>query len=262
LNKLYKHKDLLFELIKREIRTRYKGSQLGQIWSLISPLLFLIIYTVIFGVIFKSRFGILKDESIYDFSLTLFLGLSIFNSISESINSSPQIIVNNPNYVKKVIFPIELLNVSNVITSLYYTVINILIITIIEIISQKHLSLEIVFIPLLIIPIFFISLGLSLILSTLGVFIKDISHSVVFISTLILYGSAVVYPVTRISDKLWRYMKYNPILLIINETRNIILWDKHINWYSILYIYVSSIIILIIGYLFFNKYRVYFAEFV
>ena len=122
-----KHKDLILELTSRELQLRHKGSRLGHSWSIISPLLMLCLYVFVFGVIFHGRFGVLEKESFLDFALALFLGLSIFNVISETISISPTLIISQPNFVKKIVFPLELLSLTKVITSFYHSLLSILI---------------------------------------------------------------------------------------------------------------------------------------
>jgi lipopolysaccharide transport system permease protein len=258
--KTIKNRDLLLQFTKRELQLQHKGSRLGSLWNIISPLMMLALYLFIFGVIFNGKFGVLKNESFIDFALALFLGLNIYNIISESIISSPLIIVNQPNFVKKVVFPLEIIPISKITASLYNTLIGMCICVVLTPLGHGGLHLKVLIIPILIAPVVFTALGISWALSALGVFIRDINHVTNFLSAAIMYGSAIVYPTSRIPLRLYGILKFNPILTSIDESRRVLLWDSNINYTDIVFSYIISLIILYIGYYLFKKISPYFAE--
>lgn len=257
---ILKYKDLIYQFTKREIESRHKGSNLGQSWAILSPLLVLGLYFFIFGLIFSSRFGILKNENYFDFGISLFLGLTIYNIISESISTSPTLIVSQPNYVKKVIFPLEVLSISKIISSFYFSLYSLLIILVLLPFSHSIISIKILILPILLIPLFILCLGISLLLSSLGVLFRDINHITAFLNTLLMYVSAVVYPPSKLPLSLYNILKYNPILILIAEIRNITLYNISINYWHIIYIYTSSIVIYAFSLLIFNKLKIHFPE--
>jgi lipopolysaccharide transport system permease protein len=257
---LHKSKDLIIQLSLREIRMRYRGSKLGQLWVLINPALMLSLYLFIFGLVFQGRFGVIEKENYFDFALELFVSLTMFNIISETINTSPTLILAQPNFVKKIVFPLDILSILKLISCLYFSLYNIILILILIPFSHCHLSYYSLELPLLIIPIIFISLGISWGLSALGVFFRDLNHITSFISTALMYGSAIVYSPLKLPVAMYNILKYNPILLIIDQIRCILLWGKGVSILSILEDYAYSILILLIGRLIFQRLRHHFAD--
>ena len=254
------HRDLIIQFTKRELETRHKGSQLGQMWAIISPLMLLGLYLFIFGFVFGGRYGVLKNENFFDFALALFLGLSLFNAIAETITSAPNLIVAQPNFVKKIVFPLEIIPLTKVISSLYYSMLSVLICILLSPFSHGGFSIYIIMLPFVILPLFITALGLSWGISAIGVSLRDVNHITGFASTALMYASAIVYPPNRVPKELWMILKINPLPIIIDQARNIILWQTKPNLQDLGSAYLSSTIILIIGYKLFKKLRPTFAE--
>jgi len=257
---LHKHRDLIIQFTKRELELRHKGSRLGHYWAILSPLSMLSLYLFIFGFIFQGKFGVLKEESFFDFALSLFLGLSLFNVISETISTAPTLIVAQPNFVKKVVFPLEILSIARLAASLYYSLLSVALCILLAPLGHSTINLNILFLPLLIIPLIMMGLGISWGLAAIGVFIRDINHITGFLSTALMYASAIVYPPSRIPQQLWNILKLNPIPVIVNQARCVLLWNQTINFKDLAIIYITSFIILLVGYSLFSKLRSTFAE--
>ena len=258
--RFYKHRDLIIQLTKRELEIRHKGSKLGHIWAILSPLMMLSLYLFIFGVVFQGKFGVLKNENFFDFALALFLGLSLFNVIAETINTAPLIIVSQPNFVKKVVFPLEIIPLTKLIASLYHSMLSVFLCILLAPLGHGSFTFNILLLPILIIPLMMLGLGLSWGIAAVGVFLKDINHVTGFIASALMYASAIVYSPTRVPERLWNILKLNPIPIIVNQSRTIILWNGNINYRDLLVAYISSFIILILGYSIFAKLRPSFAE--
>ena len=259
--KIYKDRDLIMQLTKRERQMRHKGSRLGNLWALISPCMMLGLYLFIFGFIFKSRFGVIPNETFFDFALAMFLGLSIFNLISETISSSPNIIISQPNYVKKVVFPLYILSICKVLTSLYFTLVSILICCVLIPFSSTQINFKaFIYLPIILLPLIIICLGLSWGIAAIGVFYRDLNHLTGFISTSLMYASAIVYAPAKLPLQIFKYLKYNPILLIVDQFRKLLLWNNNINISDLIIIYIISIIIFMSGYYTFKTLKPYFAE--
>ena len=233
---------------------------MGHIWSVLSPCMMLGLYLFVFGLIFGGRFGILKDENIFDFALALFLGLSLFNAVAETISSSPTIILAQPNLVKKVVFPLEIIPLSKVIASLYNSLLSIFICILLIPLSHAGFNIQIILLPILLFPLAMICLGLSWGLSAIGVFYRDINNLTAFASTALMYASAIVYSPSRIPTKLSFIFKFNPILNIIDQSRRITLWHQSISLSTILIVYLTSTLILLLGYYLFVSLKPFFAE--
>jgi len=254
------HKDLLIQLTKREIDLRHRGTKLGHLWSIVTPSLMLCLYLFVFGLIFGGKFGVLENENIFDFALALFLGLSLFNVISETIGNGPTLIVSQPNFVKKVVFPLELISVAKVLSSMYFCLFSIIICVSIVPFTHGTITLKIFYMPIILGPLLMISLGISWSLAALGVFFRDLNQTTNFTSTLLMYASAVVYSPAKLPLTAYKILKYNPILITINSLRQILLWNIKLDFYSIAYSYFFGAFTMISGYYLFKRLRPYFAE--
>jgi len=259
-SKFYKNRDLIFQFTRREIEMRHKGSRLGHLWALLTPLMMLSLYLFVFGIIFGGRFGVLKDENFFDYALSLFLGISLFQIIADTISSSPSLIVNQPNFVKKVVFPLEVLSLSRVIASTYFASLSILITIILAPFSHGGLTLRILELPVIIFPLVLIALGLSWALCAIGVFYRDLDHTTPFIVTAFMYGSAILYSLTRIPPNIAKVLQYNPLVSIINEARRIALWNQPLQLDVLGYSYFCSVLVFTVGLMLFSRVRPYFAE--
>ena len=260
IKNLYKNRDLILQLTRREVQVRHKGSELGHFWGLLSPLMMLGLYLFIFGIVFGGKFGVLPNENFYDFALALFLGLSLFNLIAEVINISPNLILSQPNFVKKVVFPLEIIPLTKIISSLYFCLISVLICVALAPFGHGGITLKALLLPLIIFPIAMTALGISWALAAIGVFVRDINHITGFLATALMYASAIVYPPSRVPKNIWFILKINPLPILIDQARTIVLWNGKPNYNDLGYCYLVSIIILVIGYKIFSKLRPVFAE--
>ena len=166
---LVKNSQLIFQMIKREVIGRYKGSVFGLAWSFFNPILMLTVYTFIFSVVFKSRWGSSGSDSKTEFALTLFVGMIIFNLFSEAINRSPSLIVERVNYVKKVVFPLEILPLVNLGAALFHSLISISVLILAIVIINGQIFWTAFLLPLVLLPLIFLILGISWFLAALGV---------------------------------------------------------------------------------------------
>lgn len=252
MKEIIKHRELLFQLTKREIATRYKGSHLGLIWFIAQPLLMLVVYTFVFSVVFKARWGATEASNL-EYSLILFSGITTYNLFSDIISRAPNLITSNTNYVKKVVFPLELLPVVTLLSSLFFSAISYIILLVFIFIMNGSLNWTTVMLPIIILPLCFLSLGLSWIISSLGVFFRDISHLVGVLLTALMFLSPVFYPVTSVPENMRFIYSFNPLSYVIEEVRNILLVGTFPDIGQIMLGLLISIIILIIGYRWFVK---------
>jgi len=257
---LYRHRDLVIQFTRRELELRHKGSRLGHLWALLSPMMMLGLYLFVFGLIFGGKFGVLPTENFFDFALALFLGLSLFNFIAEAIAVGPTLIVNQPNFVKKVVFPLEIIPLSSVASSLYYSLLSVLLLILLAPFSHGGLTWEALILPVLIAPLAMMALGIAWALAAIGVFVRDINHLTAFVSTAIMYGSAIVYAPARVPASIWSVLRFNPLLILIDQARRAVLWHAPVGLQELAYAYICSGFVLAIGYGIFAILRPYFAE--
>jgi lipopolysaccharide transport system permease protein len=261
--KIWRQRDLVWQFTLREIHIRHKGSRLGMVWALINPLSMLALYWFVFGVIFGSTIGTLPHETKFDFALMLFLGLSLFHVFSETLGWAPSLIAANPNFVKKVVFPLDMLPVAKIGDTVFHLAVSLVLIVIGSAFGSTGLTAAVLWLPVLVAPLVMIALGLAWTLASVGVFLRDIGQVTAFISTAVMFASAVPYPATKILEKapaLWPLLRLNPILQVIDLTRHVALWHEPMNWVKLGYVYAAGLAILLAGHLCFSVFRRSFAE--
>lgn len=252
------NKDLLIELIKRDISSRYRGSFMGLLWSIVNPIVMLAIYTTVFGYFLKVKWA--GTENSIDFSLVLFAGLIVFNFFSECINRAPGLVLGNTNYVKKIIFPLEILSWMSIGTSLFNALISFSVWVMFYLLIHKYLSWTIIFVPLIVLPLIFVALGMSWFLSSCGVYLRDIGQITNIITTCLMYLSPVFYSVKTLPDNLKVLLLANPLTFIIEEIRKVMLYGLLPDFQG-LAIYTSlSLFGAWLGFVWFQKTREGFAD--
>ena len=252
--------ELIVQLTKRDVLGRYRGSFLGIFWSLLRPLFMLAVYTVVFGYIFESKLGNHPDESKLDFTLALFCGLALFDFFAESLSRAPTLVLANPNYVTKVVFPLEILPVSAIGAALIHLLISFVPLVVGLWVAHGSVPLTILYLPLILLPLILLSLGLSWFLASLGVFIRDINTVVPVVIVIILYASAVFYSISRVPPKLLSIVLYNPLALVIDQARNAVLWGIAPVWGRYTLALVACFAVTVLGYAFFMRTKNAFAD--
>ncbi len=251
---------LIVDMTKREIKKRYQGSIFGLAWAFINPLLMLAVYTFVFTVIFQRRWGISENESRADFPLLLFTGLIIFSIFSESMNHSPGLIIGNVNYVKKVIFPLEILTWVSVGGTLFHALVNLTILLVVQLLFKGIFPFTVFLLPFTLLPIILLSLGVSWFLSSLGTYFRDISQVLGFFTTFLMFSSAVFYPLSGLPEKYQKWLRLNPIALIIDESRKMLIFGQYPDWTSVGILIVASALVAFLGFWWFQKTRKGFAD--
>ena len=220
--KLWKKRDLVLALTKREISAKYKGSAVGLGWALLTPVAMLGVYTFVFAGIFKARWpGAESDPA--EFAFNLFAGLIVFNVFSEVVNRSPEAINSNKNLVTKVIFPTETICLSYTLSAIAQAIASLAVLIIALIIWKQEVHIQWLYIIPTWIPLLLLSLSSSWILATVGTFIKDVNHIAAVSTNFILFLSAVFYPVEALPSKIQFIAKLNPLIPIITATRRVII---------------------------------------
>ena len=190
---LWQHRALLGQFILRNVELRHKGSHLGLIWSFLSPILMLGLYVLVFGYIFKGSFGVLPNETPVDYAMGIFLGLMIFHFVSEVMGTAPGIIVSNPNFVKKVVFPLEILPAATVGGAAFHMLISFGLALLGILLLAPTFGFGIFWIPVIFLPLGLFALGLGWLLSAIGVFFRDINQLIQFLSMALMWASGIFY---------------------------------------------------------------------
>ncbi len=260
---LFSRRELLWQFLVRNVKSRHRGSLLGAVWLGLNPLLMLSLYVFAFGVVFGGRFTDSPDESTLDYGLGVFLGLNVLGLVSGTIGASPGIIVGQPNFVKKVVFPLEILPAANV-GALSYDLLIGLSLCLLGVASVgPGLTVQALFIPLIIALVFFIALGFAWFFSALGVFIRDVSQIGSFLGLALLYSSGVFYSAVKAkvaAPAIWKFLQWNPLLQIIDSLRSVTVWGGDPKWSGIVYAWIFGLFVLFSGAWFFNRLRPAFAD--
>ena len=258
---LWRNRQLIVQMIKREVVGRYKGSAMGLAWSFFNPIFMLMVYTFVFSEVFKARWaGVGGDESKTQFALVLFVGMIVLGLFSEVINRAPGLILSNVNYVKKVIFPIEILPVVAMGAALFHSLISLTVLLTAFAFFNSYLHWTVTFIPLVLLPLVVLTLGLSWILASLGVFIRDVGQTIGLVTTVLMFLSPVFYPVTALPEKVRPFIMANPLTFIIEQAREVLIWGHLPNWIGLGVYTLVAIVIAWIGYFWFQKTRKGFAD--
>jgi lipopolysaccharide transport system permease protein len=260
---LWTRRELIGQFTRRNIELKHRGSQLGAFWALINPLSMLVLYYVLFGVIYNTKFNVLPGETGFDVLLAMFLGLSLFHAFSETLSWAPTLITTNPNFVKKVVFPLEVLPVAQIGAATFHLMVGLGLVLVGSLFGTAGITWHVLWLPVLIVPLLMLSLGMAWLLAAAGVFLRDIGQLSAFAVTLLLFASAVMFPATMIaqrSPELWAVLRLNPLLQIVDLARNVVLWHQPMPLPWLAYIYGFATAVFAGGAVFFALLRRSFAE--
>ena len=255
-----RNRSLIYACSKREVLGRYQGSAFGLLWSFFNPLFLLVVYTFVFSVVFKSRWGGSSGESKTEFALVLFAGLIVFNIFSECVSRSPALILANANYVKKVVFPLEILPWVNVIAALFHAAISLVVWLVAYLVLFGVPHAAVLYLPLIIFPLVLFIMGLSWFLASLGVYLRDVSQFIGVVMTVLMFLSPVFYSVEALPEAYRGILYMNPLTPAIEQTRAVLYWGRSPDLMQLLIYLLSSPIIAWLGFAWFQKTRRGFAD--
>lgn len=259
VSSLYRNRNLIRALIKREVIGRYRGSFMGLFWSFLNPLFMLVVYTFVFSFVFKARWSVGSDSKT-EFALVLFSGLMVFNIFSDCINKSPGLIVSNVNYVKKVVFPLEVLPWVALGASIFHAAVSLAVWLVVYVVFFGIPSITIVFLPLVILPLVLFIVGLSWCIASLGVYLRDVAQFIGIVVTTMMFVSPIFYPATALPEQYRQLLYMNPLTPVIEQVRDVLFWGKSPD-FKLLAIYtVVSLLVACSGFAWFQKTRKGFAD--
>jgi len=248
-------------MAKRDVIGRYKGSVMGLTWSFFNPIFMLSVYTFVFSVVFKGRWsngG--SDESRTQVALLLFVGMIVQGLFSEVLSRAPGLIVGNVNYVKKVIFPLEILPVISMGTALFHSMISIIVLLAAFTLFNGYVYWTSLLAPLVLFPLVVAALGFSWMIASLGVFIRDVGQTIGIIMTVLMFLSPVFYPITAIPEQYRPWIMANPLTFIIEQAREVLIWGRLPNWGGLCLYLLVALSAAWIGFAWFQKTRKGFAD--
>ncbi|NUT88938.1 ABC transporter permease [Pseudomonas corrugata] len=255
----FTHRNLIRALIRREVSGRYKGSMLGIFWSFFTPALMLVVYTFVFSVVFKARWAG-GGESKSEFALVLFAGLLVFNLFSECVNRAPGLVLANTNYVKKIVFPLEILPLVSLGAALFHMAVSLLAWLIFYIALFGIPPATVLLLPLVLFPLVLLTLGISWFLASVSVYLRDIGQFIGIITTAMLFLSPIFYPLSTLPPSYQIVLQANPLTLPVEMARDMLFWGKMPQWSNWVIYCALSLLIAWSGFVWFQKTRKGFAD--
>ena len=246
-------------MTKREVIGRYRGSMLGIAWSFFNPLIMLAVYTIVFSTVFQAKWGTGSDSKT-EFALVLFIGMIVHGVLAESMNNSPSLMFNNISYVKKVIFPLEVLPWVVMGSTLFHALISVMVWSLFFIVVNHSFQWTAIFLPLVFLPLVLFSVGVSWMLASLGVYIRDIGQMTGVLTTILLFMSPIFYPASRLPEPYQTIIYLNPLTFVIEQARDVLMWGNLPDWLSMAVAYVVSLLVAWVGFVWFQKTRQGFAD--
>ena len=257
---IWKGRELLKQLVRRNIEARYKGTIMGLVWMVVTPLVMLAVYTFVFGLVFKARWGAGFGDSKAAFALILFCGMAVFNIFSESVNGSVGIVTGNPNYVKKVVFPLELLPVSAVLSGCFFGLVWIGVLLLGIVFFLHNFCFTAVSLPLVFIPLILFSCGIAWLVASLGVFFRDLAHVIGVVLQALFFMTPIIYSVEMVPVSFRPILLLNPLTPIVESARQVLLYDQWPHWSAVGIVTLLSTVVFQLGYFWFMKTKRGFAD--
>jgi len=244
---------------KRDVASRYRGSILGLVWSFLNPLFMLVIYTFVFAVVFQARWGS-GPENKMQFALILFAGLIVHSLLAENLVRAPSMILSNVNFVKRVVFPLEILPWVNMLSASFHTAVSFVVLFVFYLFVHRWLPWTVIFLPLVLFPLVLVVMGLSWFFASLGVYIRDIGQVVAIGVTLLLFLSPVFYPISRVPGWFRAIIYLNPLTFMIQQTRAVVLFGELPDFVGLGIYLACALLIAWLGFAWFQKSRKGFAD--
>jgi len=256
---LWRNRSLIIASVKREVLVRYRGSVMGILWSFFNPLIMLAVYTFVFSVVFQARWGG-GTGSKTEFALVLFAGLMMFTLFAECINRAPSLILSNVNYVKKVVFPLEILPVVALLSAMFHMLISL---------GVWFLAYGLFFgvphatgllLPLIVMPFVMLIMGLTWALASLGVYLRDVSQITGVVTSMLMFLSPIFYPVSALPENYQHLLYLNPLTPVVEMTRDVLYWGKIPDLVVLCIYWLATTIFAWLGFAWFQKTRKGFAD--
>jgi len=252
LKELYAYRNLIWQLAWSDFKLRYKNSMLGYFWSLLEPLLMLLVLYVVFSNLMKIK--------VEYYQLFLFVGIILWGFLSRATNSGMSSIVGKAGIIKKIYFPRDIFVISSCITALLMSIFESLVFVMFMVFYRVPVSINLAYAPFILLFLCIISLGLSLALSALNVFYRDVQFIWQVIMQAGFYLTPIIYTIDIFPKDLQRFVLLNPIARIIISARNTIIYSSPATMEDLLFMLLSSVVFLLVGYIIFFILEPRFAE--
>jgi lipopolysaccharide transport system permease protein len=256
----WKNRSLIWQLLKRDVQARYRGSALGLLWALATPIIMLSIYTFVFQTVFKSRWSDTNGDTTLSFAIILFLGLSIHGLLTETLTKSPLLIVGNQNFVKKIVFPLSILSWVTLLSGLVTFLISFSLLLVLILVELKTIPVTALLIPIILLPYCILMLGISWILAALGVYLRDIQQITGTLATFLLFLSPVFYSTSILPESFQVLIFLNPLSYVVEASRDVLIYGNLPSFGGLAIYSVVAITVAYLGNYFFRKVSPGFAD--
>jgi lipopolysaccharide transport system permease protein len=255
---IWTHRRLIRTLVRRDVLSRYSGSFGGAFWAVLNPLLLMLTYFFVFGVVLKQRFG--NDPSRAGFAVYFLAGMLPWLAFSESAGRAPFIMVEHRNFIRKLVFPVETLPVNLVVSGLVTEFFGIILFALALVIVRGRVPLSVIWLPALVVPQVLFTAGICWFLAALGVFVRDLAQVNGFLLTIWFFVTPICYPEASLPSEALRLARWNPIFVLVRGYRAILLESKAPDWIPLAWLTVFSILVFLLGHAWFYKLRRSFAD--
>jgi lipopolysaccharide transport system permease protein len=257
---LWRNRSLVWQLTKRDVIGRYRGSVMGLLWSFFNPILMLVVYTFVFGVVFRARWGLGDDASTAKFAVVLFSGLVTYNLFSECVNRAPRLVLENVNYVKKVVFPLEIMPWIAMGATLFHAGISVGVLIGFGAVVLGTVPWTVVLLPIVWFPFVLLTMGVCWFLAATGVFMRDVGHVVGVLTTAMLFLSPIFYPIDALPPVYRSWIQINPLTFVLEQVRGVMIFGRPPHWLGLALYWVASAAVASLGFAWFQKTRRGFAD--
>lgn len=254
-----RYSSLFLMMVKRDVAARYKGSWLGLFWSVINPLLLMIVYGFVFGVIFKARWPAQGDTEV-SFIVLLFCGLIVHMMFADVLGRSASVIRDNANYVKKVVFPLTIFSGVVSVSGLFHFLVSFVVLVFVSSFMGGYLTWHVIFLPVLLLQYLLFCTGVAWLVSVLGVFFKDLTHIIGFISTVFLFTCPIFFPENYVPEKFQIVLAINPLTYYVEAVRGVVAFHSLPSLGGFLTSLMVALITFVVGLWFFRKTKGSFAD--
>jgi lipopolysaccharide transport system permease protein len=264
LQNLWRYREITGLFARRHVQSRYRGSYLGILWALITPLLTLGVYTLVFGALHGASWRGSDRSGMLDFAAHMFVGIVLYGIFAECASRAPLLIVQNPNYVKKMIFPLEVLPVSLLGAATMHSLLGMLAELLCVLLSRGSLPWTVAFLPLVYVPVLLLSLGTMWMLSAVGVFLRDIAGFIGVGVQLLFFLTPIAYPLEAFEaghpQLVTAVRWFNPLAAVIENARSVVVDGRLPDWMAMARVTVLSAAVAVFGYGVFIKLKRGFAD--
>ena len=256
----WRHRELTATLARREVVGRYRGSLVGIAWSFFNPLLMLAVYTFVFSIVFKARWGVDLEQGSGGFAVILFVGIIVHSILAECLNKAPALVLGNTNYVKRVIFPLEVLPWVTLASALFHAAISTVVLLVVRALLVQSIPWTTVLFPLVLAPYALLLLGLTSLLAALGVYVRDIAQLMGILTAALMFLAPIFYPITAIPEP-YRWMLYlNPVTWVVEQSRNVLIAGVVPDWAGFGWYSLAALVVAWFGFWCFQRSRAGFAD--